>query len=302
MQYGTESLKIAAVIPTRNRTREIISCLISLSQVHDSFDEIIIVDASDISLMKDRSFRKVFFSGLFSQERLVYVHTRTGLPHQRNKGVSLSYADIVCFFDDEACPSADYTRQVQETFFEHPEYAAGFGYLEGETALWHQTRTDVFSQAGTFTDSGIPLHPGKAVFKFQQTNVLNGCLIARRSVFVRHKFDERMSGYALMEECDFAKRVSSSSCKMFFQPSLRISHASGVPVCKHDSYSSSAMFMWNYSYVFFKNFYPEKKARIFSYFRSVAGFFLYALLRAQLITVVAYTQGLIEFVVLRAPR
>ncbi len=302
MQENTESLKIGAVVPTQGKQEDTIACLISLSKVYDSFHEIIVVDAGEKPLIHNRDFRKIFFSGLFPTERMVYVHTRSSLPYQRNKGASLSYSDILCFFDDGACPTADYTKYVQATFAEHPEYVAGFGHFEGEAALWHQTRTDIFSQAGRFSEAGIPLHPGEKVFKFQRTNVLNGCLVARRCVFVRHKFDEKMSGQAFMGECDFAKRVSSESYKMFFQPLLRITHASQRSENKHASYDESVMFMRNYSYVFFKNFYPEKKSRIFSYFWSIVGFSSQAFMQGKLFAVLGYFQGLLEYVVLRTPR
>ena len=122
-------MKHTAIICTRNRVPDIGRCLKSLSQQQRPFDQIVVVDSSDIPLSFHSSFRKLFTDTTFAQTELVYAHTRPGLPYQRNCGIGHASGDIVYFFDDDAQAAPDYLLQMEDLFEKHPECDGGMGEI-----------------------------------------------------------------------------------------------------------------------------------------------------------------------------
>jgi GT2 family glycosyltransferase len=304
MQSNSPILTNSIVICTRNRRTDMLTFLRSLQKQIMRPTELIIVDSSDHPLSNDQEFTQLCALHQQAGIRVIVEHTRPGLAQQRNIGASKSEADILYFFDDDVELEPDYIAQMTEVFTQHPDYGGGMGSVQNVPAparkLYRCLRTLFLLQqdrsSGNFTWSGMPTHTyGTNTFK--NIEVLGGCCMAyRRSIYMQHLCDEqleKMSGYAYMEDCDLSWRVSHAH-PLFFNPAARLNHYHS-PASRDGIEKRCAMYVHNYSYLFFKNVYPLNKIKIFAYGWSIFGLYVQALLYRQWHEIKGYTQGLRYF-------
>ncbi len=288
----------SVIICTRNRKDDLIACLQSLKAQTMQPDELIIVDSSDEQVIDFNEVKNLFSNNCFPKTSLIYKHSDPGLPYQRNVGISLATQDIVYFFDDDVVLQSDYLAQMNTVFTEHPEYGGGMGCVTN-IPTQQKTTYRLFRGAfllqqdyasGNFTASGMPTHV-YGTTKFKPVQVLGGCCMAyRKKVFKNHLFDEKLSGYAYMEDCDFSARVSQEY-QLFYNPHAKLVH-NASPVARDNIIKNRAMFIKNYSYLFFKNFYPHNRLKVVLYWWSVLGLFVEALLYRKWHVLCGYWQGL----------
>ena len=286
------------IICTRNRPDDLFTCLDSIAQQRTVPTELIIVDSSDQPLNSDSTFIAKFNPAIFKTTHLIYKHTKPGLPLQRNVGASLASADIFYFFDDDTILESGYLEQMNAIFAQHLNYGGGMGAITNvgskQMNLDRLIRKTFFLQrdhaSGNFTLSGLPTHTyGTTMFKDVQ--VLGGCCMAYRSwVFKKHLFDEALERYAYMEDCDFSRRVSYDY-PLFFNPEAKLRHL-GSPVARDKVIDNRAMYIKNYRYLFFKNFYPKNKWKIVAYWWSIVGLFVQALVMWNMDYIKGYWKGL----------
>lgn len=303
-QNTPTSLTSGIVICTRNRRTDMLTFLRSLQKQIMRPTELIIVDSSDTPLSNDQEFVQLCATHQQAGIQVIVEHTRPGTSYQRNVGASKSEADILHFFDDDVELEADYIKQMTHVFTQYPNYGGGMGSVQNVPApanrLYRSIRTLFLLQqdrsSGAFTWSGMPTHTyGTNTFK--NVEVLGGCCMAyRRSIYMNHLLDEKlekMSNYAYMEDCDLSWRVSQVQ-PLFFNPAARLNHYHS-PVNRDNIQKRSALYVHNYSYLFFKNVYPQKKIKIFAYCWSIFGLYVQALLYRQWGEIKGYTQGLRHF-------
>jgi GT2 family glycosyltransferase len=291
----------SVIICTRNRRDDLKQCLQSLDTQTICPTELIIVDSSDTPVGTDASIAQLCDQMKQKNIRVVLLHTQPGLPLQRNTGVAQAHADILYFFDDDVALEPTYIERMNDVFAQYPDFAGGMGQVKNVSAppTWKYRLFRTFFllsrdyASGQFTWSGMPTH----VFgtqHWQSVEVLSGCCMAyRKQVFARHLFDESLGGYAYMEDCDFSRRVSYDS-QLFFNPTAQLSHFHS-PVSRDAVVKYRAMLMHNYSYLFFKNFYPKNRLKIIAYMWSVCGLFLEALLIHRWDYLKGYCKGLRQF-------
>jgi len=145
---------------------------------------------------------------------------------------------------------------------------------------------------GKFTFSGMPIHPYYSNI-LQKTDVLNGIAVYRKHVFEKFKFSESLGRYAYMEDCDLSKRVSKNYL-LLYVPNAKSWH--NVSKLNRDNIvRNRSIYIRNYSYLFFKNFYPENKLRFFGYIWSVIGLFAEAILARNINYLKGYCLGLKKY-------
>ena len=228
-------LQISVIICTRNRIDCLPDCLVSLASQTSKFDELIIIDSSDLPLICQEPFNSVFNDSLFTTTQLMYRHTRPGLTYQRNFGVNMARGDIIYFFDDDVVLEPNYIKEMQRVFAGHPHYGGGMGTITNLPSYkrnFNYLMRGFFLiqrnySSGMFTSSGMPTHPyGLATFK--DIHVIGGCGFAYRAeIFKKHRFDEHLIRYAYMEDCDLSKRVSKT-WRMFFNPYAKLIHHKSI--------------------------------------------------------------------------
>lgn len=292
------------VICTRNRRNDMLMLLQSLQNQTMRPTELIIVDSSDNPLPNDQEFAQLCELHKKSGVNVIIEHTRPGISYQRNIGASKAHADILHFLDDDVELNPDYIEEMTQVFTQYPYYGGGMGSVQNLPApanrLYRCLRTLFLLQqdrsSGTFTWSGMPTHTyGTNTFK--NVEVLGGCCMAyRRPVFLHYLCDEKlekMSAYAYMEDCDLSWRASQKH-PLFFNPAARLNHYHS-PANRDGVQKRSALYIHNYSYLFFKNMYPLKKIKVLAYVWSVLGLYVQAIIYRQWTEIKGYTQGLRYF-------
>ncbi len=295
-------IKSTVIICTRNRCADLLHTLHSLAKQTELPEELIIVDSSSSPIANEDSFAAVFTPTFFPATKLIYLHTSPGLPYQRNQGVARASCDIIHFLDDDVELDADYISQMNHAFAQHSEFAGGMGEVKNiphsiqYTAYCMLSRVFLLQRnfaSGNFTLSGLPTH-AYGTSQFKKVEVLGGCCMSyRRSVFAKHTFDESLGGYAFMEDCDFSRRVSFDA-PLFFNPRATMLHLVS-PIARDGICKNRAMYMRNYSYLFFKNVYPRNRVKIIFYCWSVIGLFVVALCKREWQGVRGYWQGLCSY-------
>lgn len=289
------------IICTRNRPADIIQVLNSIETQTEKPNEIIIVDSSDNQLLNLPDFVNNFSAIKFPQTNLIYKHTEPGLTYQRNIGVKAATCDIIHFFDDDVVLENNYLQEMNKIFIEHPQYAGGMGTIENIPA--NKKSFNLFLRkifmlqriyaSGKFTLSGMPQHP-YGTDKFKSVKVLAGGLTAYRSfIFKKHLFDENLKRYCYMEDCDFSARVSFEY-PLFYNPKAKLKHFHSE-LARDRVEESRAMYIKNYSYLFFKNFYPRNKFKIFAYIWTITGLFAEGLIYRNMPYLRGYFKGLKSF-------
>lgn len=289
------------IICTRNRCPDLVHALNSLAKQTELPQELIIVDSSTSPVQNEQSFCEIFNQSRFPNTNLVYMHTNPGLPYQRNQGAARATCDVVHFLDDDVELDADYLRSMNDAFAKHPEYGGGMGEVKNiPSSLRYKTycmlsRVFLLQRnfaSGKFTLSGMPTH-AYGTKQFKTVEVLGGCCMSyRRTVFAKHQFDERLSGYAFMEDCDFSLRVSRDA-PLFFNPEAQMLHFAS-PLARDGMVKNRAMLISNYTYLFFKNVYPRQRWKIIFYCWSVIGLFVVALCKREWLGIRGYWRGLIH--------
>ena len=288
----------SVIICTRNRLNDITRCIVSLSKQIILPTEIIVVDSSDCMLINCKKFCDVFNSDVFKNVKLVYKHTKPGLTIQRNIGIKLARFEVIYFFDDDVVLEPSYIKEMNIVFEFNPQYGGGMGTVTNglvqPSIFYLSFRRLFFLQQdysnGFFTLSGMPTH-AYGTNKFKEVEVLGGCCFAfRRKILKKHLFDESFKGYAYMEDSDISKRISDC-CRLFFNPKARLQHFHSS-VCRDKILENRAMYIRNYSYLFFKYFYSQNKLRFFAYLWSIIGLFIEAILFRRFQEMKGYIKGL----------
>ncbi len=296
-----QKLSCAIVLATYNRLSNVLIFLDSVARQTVQPDELIIVDASAQKLTDDQKFLDLFVQSRFPCTKLVYTHTTPGLTYQRNVGAAQATAEVLHFLDDDTVLDADYLERMTEVFVSHPDYAGGMGSVKGVGPKikdrYRFIRTVFCMQRdhadGKFTVSGMPTHTyGTA--RFKTVEVLGGCCMAYRSwVFTTHHFDETLSRYSYMEDCDFSRRVSYDH-PLFFNPQAQLEHHHS-PLARDRVEDNRAMFIRNYSYLFFKNFYPRNRFKVVAYWWTILGLFVEAAVMRDKAYLKGYWKGLQQY-------
>ncbi len=290
-------LTISIIICTRNRLDCIGQCLTSITQQTTAPDELIIIDSSDVPLIAQDAFNSQFDHNTYTKTKLLYRHTRPSLTYQRNIGVDLAHGDIIYFFDDDVILEPNYIQDMQRVFAGHPKYSGGSGSITNIPPYKRTFRYVIRSffliqrnySSGYFTSSGMPTH-AYGTSEFREIQALSGCCCAYRAqIFKKHRFDENLTRYAYMEDCDFSKRVSRDHL-LFYNPFAKLAHNQS-PLNREKLIDFRTMFSNYYTYLFFKNFYPEKKLRIISYLWSMLGLGIEAFYSTVVLHNTGYIRG-----------
>lgn len=287
---------ISAIIPTRNRGEDLLILLDSLEAQTRRPDEIVIVDASDPPLSATKYARRLENCPL----KVTYIHTAPGACRQRNLGARKSTGDILFFFDDDVVPKTDFIEILEDTLTRQPSYHGGMGTVRATMKRWSPgsllCRFFLLQHEhgdGRFSWSGMPRHP-YGTREFRDTEVMGAGLMAlRRTVFTedRIEFDERLT--LSQQDVDFSRRLSRRR-KLFFNPRAEVDHRLS-PRGRVGAFEQGRRYMFNFRYLYFKNFYSEARWTLAAHWWALAGMVIVAALSGALETARGYRAGFLEF-------
>jgi len=121
-----EPMLIGIVICTRNRAIRVSELLENLRNLPKNVVEVVVVDSSTTADTFELINRQ-------HSEKITYISSTPGLPHQRNLGVNhlLNRAlpvEIVAFLDDDVSLPAGYFIEIGDQFAGHPDAACIGGF------------------------------------------------------------------------------------------------------------------------------------------------------------------------------
>ncbi len=288
----------SVIICTRNRIGDLLHSLDSISKQDYMPEELIIIDSSDKRLIEVDGFKDLFSEKNFNGVSLIYKHTSPGLTKQRNEGIFLSSSEVIYFFDDDVELEPNYLSSMNKVFENNKDYGGGMGCVtnvqDRPSGKYMFFRKFFLMQrdysSGNFTWSGMPTHT-YGINKFLPVQVLGGCCFSfRRNILKNNLFDETLGAYAYMEDCDISKRVSDNY-ELFYNPEAKLKHYHS-PASRDKVLHNRAMYIKNYKYLFFKNFYPKNKIKVLGYYWTILGLFLEAILFWRVEEIKGYIKGL----------
>lgn len=130
-------MRLAIIIPVRNRIDTLERCLGSISEEHTLGDDVEILICNDGS---DASLSKIWhqFRDILPNFRIL-EQTFKGPAAARNLGVRSSNADVFIFLDSDVIPAPNFLRKLVEALEIHPEWLAAEARIEStgkEGPLW----------------------------------------------------------------------------------------------------------------------------------------------------------------------
>jgi glycosyltransferase involved in cell wall biosynthesis len=249
---------ISAVVPTRNRSRQLQRTLESLARQSAQPVEIIIVDASKSD--KTAMLCQQTISGLQSRMQRVEASI-CGAATQRNQGVALATQPFILFFDDDIIFEPDCIRRIWQALQEDQQLGGVNAMIVNQNygnpgavsrivfTLLNGRREKSF--AGRVIGPAVNLLPEDRpdLPEIVPVDWLNlGCTTYRREALPNPPFRSEFTGYSLMEDLALSLEVGKS-WNLANARTARIFHDSQPADYKSDARLRSCMDLVNRHFV-----------------------------------------------------
>jgi GT2 family glycosyltransferase len=301
-------MKLSVIVPTMNRSEDIVTFVDSLARQTCLPNELLIVDQSDNDATLDTL--DTYKSHLPFE--LKYIRTREkSLTRAKNLAVSHvdDQTDLVAFFDDDIELFEDFIQQMV-LFFKNDskqEYAIATGIICHEAhnkTLIHRFRSAMISidallcrlfilgspGNGKFKINGSPSFYNRSINSTTDVEVISGGVsVFRKEILNTFKFDGNMKTYCYMEDVDTGYRISRKYQNALV-PAAKVYHHHS-PVSRSDKTITRSQFIQNYCYLFHKNI-PKNFLTCATFIWSIAGLIVIALCELQFRSIFGYIKGL----------
>jgi glycosyltransferase involved in cell wall biosynthesis len=253
-----DSPRFSVVIATRDRPAVLRETLAGLARCDPPPAERLVVDGSD-----DGSAEPVARDAAAR-----YARSRPGLTTQRNVGLDLVMGDVVVFLDDDVEADPRLFAALAEGYRDSDVVGATGRVVEPDPRRFGNMRSrwrrllPGGGREGSLTRFGYPRRIQDETRERDVEYMLGGLMSARRDLAARLRFDERLTGYALMEDEDFSYRLSRVG-RIRFLPSASVVHRRVTA----DRYTAGGRdfgrtVVLNRAYLFRKNFRRTPVARL----------------------------------------
>ncbi len=259
-------MRVSHVIATRGRPDPLREALASSIADLPPDGEIIVVDG-DPAHSAESVVQAARDAGGDPAIPIHYIESPPGLPTQRNLGIDAAQGEIVVFTDDDCILRPGLFVALVGAFAD-PAVVGATGRVvephggrigsDGESRL----RWLVLGggRQGTMTSFGFR-RPIVDVHEARDVQYMPGALMsARREVAAEVRFDERLSGYALGEDDDFAYRLSRRG-RIRYLPSAVVDHLA-LGTRTMDRRVQDRLVVINRTYLYRKNFGGTLRGRV----------------------------------------
>ncbi|WP_216169911.1 glycosyltransferase family 2 protein [Polynucleobacter bastaniensis] len=196
---------MSVVVPTKNRPKDLINFLKSLSNQSNFPAELIIVDQSD-----DLSHIEICKSLIPSDINLIYIHNKdiSGLVEAKYSGYLHSNYNVICFLEDDLILDSEFINNLYLGFLDNPNMIGCSGLITNSpnNSFFYNFFYNLF-HLGIFYDPRFNLKRNTDL-KFIPCYILSGGITAwRRSVFDLVPFDLK-NKFFMLEDYDYCSRVN----------------------------------------------------------------------------------------------
>lgn len=214
-------MTISVLIPTYRRVESLNRCLEALRRQSRDPDEILVVVRTD----DEESL--AFLNSWQDWKALRVIQTsQGGQVNQLNAGLEAGRGDIFAITDDDAAPTEDWLRRIEQHFVSNPD----LGGVGGRDLVWEQDRWVSGSSelVGTIRWFGRVVgnhHLGAKLLS--NVDVLKGANMAYLRVAVgdlRFDSDLRGKGAQTCNDMAFSLGVQKRGWRLLFDPEVAVKH------------------------------------------------------------------------------
>lgn len=225
------TIRASLIIPTKNRSKEILGLLDKLSFLNIKFNEIIVVDSSNaIHSKKIQSASK--------KKNFSYYRTKASTAYQRNFGLrKIKNNTFVMFMDDDVILFEDTFKKMNQCIkkYESDKNIVGFGFNQIEKVKYNFIETlKKFTFLKYFEI--YPSTPGKIAKSGWHSKILNlkedtladwvftTICVYKFADIKGIKFDETFGVYSYLEDLDFSLNVTKRNKKIYLSSKSKFKH------------------------------------------------------------------------------
>jgi glycosyltransferase involved in cell wall biosynthesis len=279
----TKMNKVSVVIPTKDRSKELIDCLSSIRIQTIKPYEIIIVD----STVGDHIEKQV---ESFEDLPIRYIKSNPGANLQRNIGESKAQGNIILFSDDDTIWEQECLEKLIEVFDVESKKGIKIGAISGHPILDSQSSIRKFFLMINNSISKVFMlgKPGDGKFRLSgrpETNRIGEDKIIKcefiygfyfaiyKNVYQNFKYDENFGRYGWNEEDDIAFRLTKENYINYYTPFARLKHTMPERLNRNTSWGAFKIKVKYHKYFFDKNIEKDLK-HTFVFYWSVIGMFI----------------------------
>jgi GT2 family glycosyltransferase len=295
-------MSVSVIIPTKNRSDDLVNTIKTVFYQTCLPDEMIIVDQNDSADIKEMVLK--LYQDLRSKDEiktcLKYIHDPavSGLTQARNRAIRENNSDIVVFLDDDVILEKDFIEQIIAVYLQRSDV---YG-VSGVITNIHNTKIGRMLHKlfyiGNFRDDRHIVFNNPDLMKrdcIEVSTLPGGLTSYKKEVFREFSFDEQLVKYALSEDLDFSFRVSRKY-KLVIAPKARLQHVVSSE-SRVDMAKGCESLVLAYHYFASKNL--EKSVyNCLCYFWLNTGFFMAGLIaaifKADMDMLRGYTRGWIK--------
>ena len=202
----SNKFKISAIVPTKNRSYDLLKLIDSLIIQNFLPYELIIVDQSDQS-----NFRKIKNKLASIKISLNYLHRTdiSSLVEAKSFSVSVAKGNYICFLEDDIVLDDNFFAALIEGFKHEKKMMGCCGRI---TNMPRSSNLFVFFQSlffkGIFNDPRLKIFNNKKpLFLIQCDAMCGGITMWKKSVFEREQIDI-VNGFFMMEDVEYSTRIA----------------------------------------------------------------------------------------------
>lgn len=222
----TNDLKITAVIPTKNRPKELVLAVQSIvAQSRQPF-ELVVIDQSVDESGKNAVCSLLLNTGI----SLIYVHDPevAGLVAAKSEATQYASGDLISFLEDDVVLELDYLAEIEAGFVDNFDMLGCCGVVVNVGTLpYGYVKFFHLFHTGIFIDPRVGVHGhvvGKGHALIPSPTLSGGLSVWRREVFNSVDFDTQ-NDFFMLEDIDFSTRaVAAFGNRFFINPNARLEH------------------------------------------------------------------------------
>jgi GT2 family glycosyltransferase len=227
--------KTSLIIPTKNRSGQLIALLNKLILLNLKFNEIIIVDSSNIAHSKK-------IKSECRKKKICYYRTQASTAYQRNFGLGkVKNNTFIMFMDDDVILLDDTFHKMDQCIkkYENIVSIGGFGFNQIEDVKYNFLEN--LKKSKLIKNFNIyPSAPGKIAKSGWHSKIMNlkndtmgdwvftTMCIYKFADIKDLKFDETFGQYSYLEDLDFSLNLMKKNKKIFLSSKSKFKHPDNI--------------------------------------------------------------------------